>query len=201
MGGIDGRAIEKVASDKDEVWFFAQNLLDQAPQKSAIANVPQMHIADESGFSSLPSLGQVCEANGDARDPRPTRVHNPIDAERQRDCEQKLDSAVEINRNSKQRSCGQKYPGQERCREQKAEKTHPYGRCLVERSHDGVGVRKGKHRGGDKADGENAENYLEGGQLQWASADPSEGSGLVEKNVGEKEDCLNHRDKADEASS
>lgn len=99
LGGatsIDGRAVVKIAGNENGVGFLFQNLCDHAPEKTSVAHVAEVNVADEGGFAPAPGLRKISETNGDARDASPTGIEYTIRSSGEGGSEEDFDEAVKI---------------------------------------------------------------------------------------------------------
>ncbi len=63
--GVDGGAVEEISRDDGEVGVFAIENADDSGGKTAVADVTEVKVADESEGAVVPVGREILEANGD----------------------------------------------------------------------------------------------------------------------------------------
>jgi hypothetical protein len=148
---VDGRPIIQIASNKNRVWLFPQNLCNQAPQKTAVSDVPQVHIADQRRSSPVPGGRQVRKPNRRSRDTRPTCVEDTVQSGHYCGTEQQFHGPMEVHVQPRQPRNSENNPGGNRRKEEEAHQTHPNRSSPVKRTQRGICIAKGQQRSGNKA--------------------------------------------------
>src|SRR3984957_19354389 len=74
---VDGGAVIQIASNKNRVRLFLQNLRNHPPQKTAVSHMPQVQVADERRSPPAPGRRQVRESHRRSSDSSPASGATP----------------------------------------------------------------------------------------------------------------------------
>src|ERR1700722_8371443 len=189
---VNGRSVEQIAGNKNQVWFFLQNLSDHAAKKAAVTDVSKMNVTDQCRRSSFPSGRQVRELHRRSRDSRPASVEHPVQSSQHgRGIERGYDR-MEGNLDSGKASNAENDPNGDGRQEKEADKADPNGCQLVKAANNGVCVAKGKQGSCYKAHRQKTQCQLDPQPAIGRALGGREHPGFVEEKMGQKKNRLNH---------
>ncbi len=154
LGGpacVDGGAVVEISGDKDGIGLLVENLRHHAAKEVAVADVPEVEVADQRRFPAVPFFRQVGELNGQAGDSGQAGVKDAKNPSRDRQGEQDFHREMKIQGQPGQVRNGENRPRRESCDEEETENSHPDGCDPVKDAQGAVRVAEGENGGCDEA--------------------------------------------------
>src|SRR5271156_4999515 len=122
---VDGRAVIQIASNKNRVRLFLQNLRNHPPQKTAVSHMPQVQVADERRPPPAPRRRQVREPYRRSSDSRPAGVENSVEASQYCSAKHPFPHPMEAHVQPSQPRDSENYPGENSGKEEECQETQP----------------------------------------------------------------------------